>query len=142
MSPSSRESDLAQLREALLQLNTQFFQILEDRRELTQRIQGLKDVTGRYAHFDPEREKVLFHHVLDALKKLTLKELLAFSLVMEDQAMSMAPGSYPSWSSGIHLQDSARDLPSMINPLLLKITHPELFNRLFLAPDFSFLKQF
>ena len=98
MSRSSRESNLAQYREALLQLNSQFFQILSERRATSLRIQELKDVSGRYSHFDPDREKVLFEQMHPELKELTLKELLAFSLVMEDQAMAMAPGSYPTWS--------------------------------------------
>ncbi len=142
MSRSSRESNLAQYREALLQLNSQFFQILSERRATSLRIQELKDVSGRYSHFDPDREKALFEHMAYELKDLTLKELLAFSLVMEDQAMAMAPGSYPAWSSSVHLEDPARDLMNMINPILLKITHPELFNRLSLNGDFAFLKQF
>jgi chorismate mutase len=142
MSPSSRESNLTQFREALLQLNSQFFQILSERRAVSLRIQELKDVSGRYSHFDPEREKALFEQMSPELKELTLKELLAFSLVMEDQAMAMAPGSYPTWSNSVHLNEPTRELASMINPILLKLTHPELFNRLSLCVDFAFLKQF
>jgi chorismate mutase len=142
MSPSSRESNLAQLREALLQLNTQFFMLLSDRRALTLQIQELKSASGRFSHFDPERERELFLHLLIELKELSLKELLAFSLIMEDQAMAMAPGSYPQWSSGTHLEEPDQGIVSMINPVLLKITHPELFNRLSLSTEFSFLKQF
>lgn len=142
MSRSSRESNLSQYREALLQLNSQFFQILSERRATSLRIQELKDVSGRYSHFDPEREKVLFQQMSPELKELTLKELLAFSLVMEDQAMAMAPGSYPTWSNSVHIHEPSRDLVNMINPILLKITHPELFNRLSFSGDFAFLKQF
>lgn len=142
MSLSSRESNLSQYREALLQLNTQFFLIISERRVLSMKIQELKAASGRYSHFDPEREKNLFQQLQQDLKGVTVKELLAFSLIMEDQAMAMAPGSYPTWSSGVHLTEGSKELYSMINPILLKITHPELFNRLSLTPDFSFLKQF
>ena len=142
MSRSSRESSLTQYREALLQLNSQFFQILSERRATSLRIQELKDLSGRYSNFDPDREKVLFEQMSPELSELTLKELLAFSLVMEDQAMAMAPGSYPTWSNSVHLNEPGRELVNMINPILLKITHPELFNRLSFSGDFVFLKQF
>ena len=81
MSLSSRESDLTQLREALAQMNSEFFLNLADRRKLCVRIQGLKEKIGSYAHYDPERETQVFTQFKDQLKNLTLKELLAFSLV-------------------------------------------------------------
>lgn len=142
MSPSSQESKLSVYRESLLQLNTQFFLILSERRQLSLKIQELKGSTGRFSHFDPEREKGLFEQAKTELKELSLKELLAFSLVMEDQAMAMAPGSYPAWSNGLHLSDSGDELYQMINPLMLKVSRPELFQRLALNGEFSFLKDF
>ena len=142
MSPSSRESNLSQYREALLQLNTQLFLLIAERRALSVKIQGMKEVSGRYAHFDPEREKTIFEQLKEEMKVLTIKELLGFSLIMEDQAMAMAPGSYPVWSSGVHLVEAGHEPYMMINPVLLKTTHPELFNRLNFSSDFTFLKQF
>ncbi|MBA2406170.1 MAG: chorismate mutase [Bdellovibrionales bacterium] len=142
MSPSSRESNLSQYREALLQLNSEFFLMLSERRALSLKVQETKSGTGRYSHFDPEREKVLFDKLKNEMKGLSIKELLAFSLIMEDQAMAMAPGSYPTWSSGIHLTEVSRELYGMLNPLLLKSSHPELFARLNLNAEFSFLKEF
>lgn len=140
MSPSSRESDLAQLREALAQLNSEFFLTLSERRNLTVRIQEIKGNSGRYSHYDPDREKVVFESIKTQLKNLTVKELLAFSLVMEDHAMAMAPGSYPTWSNRIHLNQSRNELFEMINPLLLKTCLPKFFSELTLTQDFSFLK--
>jgi len=142
MSLSSRESSLAQYREALLQLNSEFFLILAERRLASLKVQEMKIGSGMYSNFDPEREKILFNKMKDEMKGLSIKELLAFSLIMEDQAMAMAPGSYPTWSNGIHLTASSKDLYAMINPLLLKANRPELFGRLSLNPDFSFLKEF
>jgi chorismate mutase len=142
MSPSSRESNLQQYREALLQINTQIFLMISERRALSVKIQGMKESSGRYSHFDPERELAVFEQLKEEMKALTIKELLGFSLIMEDQAMAMAPGSYPVWSSGVHLIEAAREPYAMINPILLKITHPDLFNRLSFNSDFSFLKQF
>ena len=142
MSPSSRESDLAQFREALAQLNSEFFLLLKERRALCLKIQELKKPNHSYQHYDPEREKTLFTQLSSELKNLSLKELLAFSLIMEDQAMAMAPGSYPNWSQKIHLLFKNDEIQSQINPLLLKICKPNIFQTLELTPEFNFLKQF
>src|SRR5690606_27827194 len=139
MSPSSRESDLAQLREALLQLNSEFFLTVAERRKICVKIQELKGEAGRFSHFDPERETEVFTLFSQPLKSISIKELLAFSLIMEDQAMAMAPGSYPSWSNGSHLESRTNELYEMINPLILKVCRPELFNRLKLSGEFGFL---
>lgn len=141
MSPSSRESSLSQHREALLQLNTQFFLMISERRELSVRIQEMKDSSGQYSHFDPEREFAVFNQLKPEMKNLSIKELLGFSIIMEDQAMAMAPGTYPAWSNGVHLIEPTRDHYTMVNPILLKMTHPDFFNRLNFNADFSFLKQ-
>ena len=140
MSLSSRESNLSQWRERLAQLNSELFLTLGERRALCLKIQGAKDSVGRYAHYDPEREQQLFTQLHAEIKDLTLKELLAFSLIMEDHAMAMAPGSYPSWSQACHVANPKKDLSEMINPLLLKISHPNLYQRISLNAEFSFLK--
>lgn len=142
MSPSSRESELTQLREALAHLNSEYFLTIAERRYLCVKIQEFKEFKGRFAHYDPEREKEIFGLLQIQLKNITMKELLAFSLIMEDHAMAMAPGSYPTWSTKVHLVNPSAELFEMINPLMLKISHPELFNRLSLSPEFTFLKDF
>jgi chorismate mutase len=142
MSPSSRESELAQLREALAQLNSEFFLTIAERRSLTVKIQEHKGATGRFSHYDPDREKELFSLFRKELESSSIKELLAFSLVMEDHAMAMAPGSYPQWSGRIHLSSHVTELFEMINPLMLKIARPDFFSRLSLQKEFIFLKDF
>lgn len=142
MSPSSRESDLAQYREALAQLNSEFFLLLKERRALCLKVQELKNPNHSYPHYDPEREKTLFYELSHELKNLSLKELLAFSLIMEDQAMAMAPGSYPAWSQKIHLVMKNDEIQSQINPLLLKFCKPTIFQTLELSSEFNFLNQF
>lgn len=142
MSLSSRESDLAQLREALAQLNSEFFLTIGERRSLTVKIQGFKEEKGRYSHYDPDREKEVFGMLQSQLKNCSIKELLAYSLIMEDHAMAMAPGSYPTWSLYTHLSNPKKELYEMINPLMLKISRPDFFARLTLSPEFSFLKDF
>ena len=142
MSLSSRESSLSQFREVLMQLNSEFFLMLSERRAVSLKIQELKGGSGRYSHFDPEREKLIFEHMREEMKGVSIKELLAFSLIMEDQASAMAPGSYPHWSTEVHLIQPSHELYAQINPLLLKNSRPELFLRLDLNSDFSFLKEF
>lgn len=142
MSHSSRASELAQLREALAQLNSEYFLTVAERRKITIKIQEFKESKGRYSHFDPERERDIFKLFQDQLKACSLKELLAFSLIMEDHAMAMAPGSYPAWSSVVHLQDRKGEIYEMINPLMLKTSRPDFFSRLNLSSEFSFLKDF
>ena len=140
MSHSSHESNLAQLREALVHLNSQLCMIVAERRNLSLKIQELKKGSGRFSHFDPEREVLVFELMKSDLIELSIKELFAFSLIMEDQAMALAPGSYPQWSKGIHLLCPELNPAHQVNPILLKITHPDLFSRLDLVEDFRFLK--
>ena len=139
---SSRESNLAQLREALAQRNSEFFLNLGERRALSLQIQELKDDLGQYSHYDPAREKEVFELLKKEINELSLKELLAFSLIMEDQAMAMAPGSYPTWSQFTHLNNPKREIFEMINPLLLKVSRPELYSKLTFTPEFQFLQDF
>jgi chorismate mutase len=140
MSLSSRVSDLDQLREALLQSNSELFITLSERRKLCIAIQEVKGATGRFSHYDPEREKSVFEHFKSQLTALSIRELLAFSLVMEDHALAMAPGSYPYWSQRYHLTSAPKEIHEMVNPLMLKISHPDMFARLELTPEFHFLK--
>lgn len=140
MSRSSQESKLAQYREALAQANSEFVLLMQERRSLSQKIQELKGLSGLYAHFDPEREKHLFNNQAEEFKKLTLKEMLSFSIMMEDQASVLAPGSYPSWLSGVHLEDFTHETHQMVNPILLSVTKKELFKTLKFSHEFAFLK--
>lgn len=140
MSPSSRASELDQLREALLQANSEFFFTLAERRKLCIAIQEIKSPGGRFSHYDPDREKVVFTNFKQQLATLSMRELLAFSLVMEDHALAMAPGSYPTWSRQYHLNTQGKELHEMINPLMLKVSHPDMFSRLDLTAEFHFLK--
>ena len=76
MSHSSRESELAQLREALAQVNSEYFLTLNERRAITLKIQERKGASGRYSHYDPDREKEIFTLFSAELKNLTMKEVL------------------------------------------------------------------
>ncbi len=142
MSHSSRESNLAQLRESLAQANSELFLTIQERRKICVKVQEFKEHKGRYSHYDPEREKQVFEQFKSEMKDLSLKELLAFSLIMEDQAQAFAPGAYPTWSQKSHLKDLRNEIYEMINPLMLKISRPEMYAKLQLNSDFEFLKDF
>ncbi len=142
MSHSSQESKLSQLRETLAQANSELFLTILERRKVCVKIQEYKEQKGLYAHYDPEREKTIFQQFQSELKELTAKEMLAFSLIMEDQAQAFAPGAYPSWSQRVHLKEPMTEIHGMINPLLLKLVHPQLFAKLQFSHDFEFLKDF
>lgn len=138
----SRESKLTELREALEKLNSEFFQAVSLRRETAIQIQKLKSSKEEFPNFDPQREIDVFRKFQKELASLTEKELLSFSLIMEDQAMSLRPDSYPTWSHFVHLSSHNSRLYEMINPMILKIVRPNLFNSLSLSSEFSFLKDF
>lgn len=140
MSPSSRTSNLERYRESLLQLNSEILISMQERRRICLKIQESKSIQGPYPHYDPSRELEIFELQKEHFLKLSMKELLSFSLMMEDQAMALAPGSYPSWSQKVHLARPSNELFEMINPLLLKVSHPEIFNRLDFSHEFDFLK--
>ncbi len=70
MSRSSRESNLAQLREALAQLNSELFLTMAERRSVCVRIQEFKDSSARYSSYDPVREKEVFGFISLSLKSL------------------------------------------------------------------------
>ncbi len=143
MSPLSPEQQLDDLRSNLLILNHDFLSLLDKRRALCIKIQEMKTLLGKNSLYDPEREFEVFKKFHQDLMHLSVKEMLSFSLIMEQQAQVFSPGSYPNWSEGVHLlSDQRLQLFEMINPLMLKAKSSELFEKLKLSKDFSFLKDF
>jgi chorismate mutase len=144
MSPTIQKTNLENYRKDLLALNHEFFSFLEKRRTLCLKIQELKNSTSHFSAYDPEREKEVFHHFINDIRHLSLSELLAFSLIMEEQAQALSPGSYPRWSKKIHLkmENSSFEIFYLMNPLLLKAKNEALFEKLKLSAEFTFLKDF
>lgn len=144
MSPLSQESNLRDLRDQLREKNELFFSTLSERKLIGQKIQDLKsERVGQYSHYCPRREKEIFGEMKNSLALLSLRELLAFSLIMEEHADSSVRGGncYPIWSSQIHLLKKEEEIFFLINPLLLKLLHQHLFFRLQLKSDFTFLTE-
>jgi len=143
MSPLSPISNLDNLRAEISLLNKELFSLLDKRQNACHQIQEQKALEGIHSAYDPKREFEIFEHFSVAIKNLSLKELTAFSLIMEAHAEGRKPQSYPQWSKKVHLQKMHEDeLFHLINPLLLKAKSPELFNQLNLSSDFIFLKDF
>lgn len=109
------------LRLELENLNENILKLFHERKTISGNIQKVKSDTGSKT-FDPAREIQLFKVLAPELSKLSLKELFAFSLLMEDHAGS----AYPAWSDGVQYQQgsASKERPG-INPLLLLLFHPE-----------------
>lgn len=137
MSVSSH--DLQELRSELDGINQQLIDLVKVRRNVVTQIQKQKPRHGgSFASYDSEREWSLFVRLKPQLEQLTLKELLAFSLLMEEQAG--APVRYPEWSETIHLVSNANAIEHRLNPLLVKLLWPAQFEALNLSAQFSFLR--
>lgn len=102
---------LHKLRSDLEKINQDLFKIIIRRREIVENIQSLKSKEGEFPFYDEKREKELFSSMKSDLEKLTPKELLAFSLLIESHAQIGDEDNYPSWFKG--------DITKSTNPNLL-----------------------
>lgn len=137
--------ELNHLRHELLAINQQFFHIIEQRKDLVHAIQSQKFSAGQTV-FCPEREWELFNQLANELKRLSIRELLAFSLVIEEDARSFND-TYPAWSEGQHLardrhQNITQNIIELINPILLKVAQFDHFKDIQLNSDFDFIYHF
>lgn len=140
MPTSPLSPKLTELRSSLESVNNSLFKIILQRRELVTAIQGLKSSPGDiWVAYDSVREKELFKRFKVELRALEVKELFAFSLLMESHAW--APKNYPEWSEGVHVTTFPLEAHHRINPLILEVTHPDLFECLSLRPSFNFLRE-
>ncbi|MCT4640777.1 MAG: hypothetical protein N4A33_00665 [Bacteriovoracaceae bacterium] len=126
-------SRLEQRRSELEDIGIQLFSLLENRKLLVSQIQELKDVSSS---FDVNREKVLFSNQKSKLLKLSLQELLAYSLIIESHAYSFN-GTYPKWSEQVHLASQNQTIESRINPVLLALYDKKRYDSLQLNEEFS-----
>ncbi len=138
-SPSSASNTkLSELRDDLRDINQQLFKTFLERRVVVAQIQQQKNRTGAFGSFDSQRELEFFQELKPVLGGLIVQELLAFSLLMEGQAG--APSNYPAWSEGVHLLEAPSHNEHRLNPILLRVLHPEAFATLKLTPHFGFLR--
>jgi len=101
---------LPKLRSDLEQINQELFKIILHRREVVEKIQSFKSKDGDFPFYDEKREKELFEKIQADLEKLTPKELLAFSLLIESQAQIGDERNYPSWFKGDVLKSTNPNL--------------------------------
>lgn len=150
---SVKELELEVLRQKVEALNWELLNTLSLRKECVHKIQSLKDKEhiriAKYPHYDWEREVLLFKKFDTVLATFSLKQLLIFSLIIEEQAQLESATSpvYPEWSKFQHLENKEKGseqfpLEYQINPLLLYFAKKELAKSLPLSLEFSFLKQF
>ena len=130
------KTNLSDLRKDISALFHSFRTLLETRQALVQKIIQLKNETGM-SHFDYRREVELFSSHKDWPNGLSLKEVLAYSLIMEGQQNNT---NYPRFSEREHLAQNEGQLFEMINPIMLKIWFPEYFKCLKLTERFDFIR--
>jgi chorismate mutase len=131
-------SQIQSLRFEIAKINNNILTLILERKNiLNLMIKNKENETSNnfYPFYDCEREWDVFkeHHLL--LRQMSLKEALAFSLVMEEQISTEDKNLYPQWSEKIHLNKTHLNLiPEMINPLLLYHVDPIAYFQLHLAP--------
>lgn len=131
--------NLEVLRLKLLNLNIELFELMSKRTQYVHKIQEQK-LSENLKVFDPKREVLLFAKIQIDLKKLTLKQLFAFSLIIENDASTFC-SSYPFWSERVHILNASGKLIEQINPILLKAYDTRLFSELSLKLDFDFINK-
>lgn len=127
---------LTNLREQLKELTQQYFRLINFRKELVAKIQKTKPQDKIYFAFDPFQEKQIFKLQKEHLKNMSPRELLAYSLIMEEHA-SVTINAYPQWSQGEHISGQNMDLLSYVNPILLAVVHKEKYDELPLNEQFK-----
>jgi chorismate mutase len=126
-------------REELLKLNQNIFEYIQTRKTIVNEIQKLKKKNSIYGCWDPKQEKKLFSHFSHIIKRCSLKELFAFSLLMEDHAMIYTQ-AYPAWSELEHLQSSnIVNAIHQINPILLAEFNKDYYDQLPLKIEMKIL---
>ena len=125
---------LAEERQNLFKQTKKILKDLSKRRNLVFEVQQKKRELGLET-YDPVREEELFQSLRKELDHLSLEELLSFSLIIESQA----GGTYPNWFDGEHLAGDPVDCADHMNPVLLKVSRPEIFKKVALNGRFNHL---
>lgn len=127
--------ELESMRQSLGELSQQLLNDIQKRKEIVEKIQELKNQNKTYFAFDGEQEKKLFLKFKSSLQRLSKKELLAYSLLIEDHAC-VDQNAYPEWSQGIHLKSNITSVVEMINPILLATIYKDEYDKLPLTEEF------
>jgi chorismate mutase len=138
-------NNLDNFRNELEAVNSSILQSIKKRRLLVKEIAVLKSYSSpiieQYLNYSPNREWELYNRSVGLLHALSIKELLSFSLLIEDHA-GVREGIYPAWSSLDHLTDGSDcNLISMINPLLIALLFPDKLRELSLIDWFQDILQ-
>lgn len=127
---------LSILRSELEEINNSLFSCLENRSKLVYEIQKIKGEFNK-AVYDKSRELELFKRESEKLSKLNNKQLLIYSLLIENDA-NQFDGTYPAWSSMEHLEScSQKSLSELTNPMLLALFDKKSYSSLNIKPNFQ-----
>lgn len=129
------QNNISDLRDDVLKLNKQLFQLMQSRKKVIASIQITKK-SSSVSGFDAKREWEVFQLLSDELNAQDMNELFLFSFLMETQV----GGDYPKWSQCAHLRNSTDELFEKVNPLLLKLVKNEYYKRLKLIDSYEYLE--
>lgn len=130
-------SDISNLRETLTGITEEVLNLLHKRKAIVTDIQSHKLNDRSYYCFDPKQEFKIFTSIQKDLSLMSLKELLSFSIIIEAHAC-VEVGAYPLWSEQQHLKSNTpMTIDAMINPILLAVTHKELYHSLPISEEFK-----
>ncbi len=131
-------SKISDLRTENKKIYLNLIELFVKRRDIVKQIVLLKDLKKLDNFYDPLFEKELFTELKPSLGKLSIKELLAVSLLIEDHVGE--EHGYPQWSDKFHLREINAKKFDLINPIMLKIIRPEIFKGLKFSKDFKYLE--
>lgn len=145
---------LSKLRDDLYNLNINFLKLVRERKKIVSQIFHEKR-KSQIDHFDYLREHVLFKKMQSDLKKLSVQELLSFSLLIESHAVNQKESEYPRWSMKTHINLDEKQINKkkikfcieenscdfeillLINPILIKYARKSWVKYLPLKDDYS-----
>lgn len=108
-------------------MTQELLRLSKNRRLLVADIQKIKVMQSDNV-WDPKQEVFLFEGFESELKDFSLQEALWFSLMIEMQ--SGHTGSYPEWSSCVHLAQKNHSIIDQVNPILLRMCYPKEYAKL------------
>ena len=127
------QDNLEHLRQELEILSLRMMELVDQRFEIIQDIQKIKQQKSQDL-WSPEREYKMFKKYIELTPKADLRFDQMYSLLIEVQASRV--GNYPEWSKGVHLEQGEFGLEAFINPILLYMRDKKAWNKLTIKADY------
>jgi chorismate mutase len=131
----SVELKLNNLRSDLSTFNLEFLEFTSKRQILVNEIQKTKKTLGKVTIWDSKQEFRVFTKIVSLQPYIEVNYLYMLSMLIEIQASELF--DYPMWSKGEHLNSVSGKITDFMNPILLYIVTPDVFNSLDLKSEFK-----